>query len=207
MDEINAVLGQVPPAIRDHGTPRQKLEALWRALGFSRNGLQARVAADLAERWAPRNQSPRLPVDDPRSAQKRLEKALNGETTLSLDLSLDLIAVLPPAYRVAAKTLVFPGSQSAEPGDLMEALIADAKHDSETDLLRFSLVLCGGESKSPEELEAKAIKFEAAAKSQAAVAAHLRIQAAKKRVEVANKPLKKSEIETRAGDIDPPSYR
>ena len=32
MDEINAVLGQVPPAIRDHGTPRQKLEALWLSL-------------------------------------------------------------------------------------------------------------------------------------------------------------------------------
>lgn len=187
MDEINRILGQVPPAIRDSGTPRQKLEALWRAMGFSRNGQQARVAGDLAERWAPRNQSPRLPIDDPRAAQKRLEKSLNGEAALSLDLALDLIAVLPPAYRLAAKTLVFPGSTVEEdPADLRAALIVDAQHDSETDRLRFDLVLNADEQRSPEMLEAKALKFEQAGKSQLNVAKQLRIKAAAARRSVDN---------------------
>lgn len=187
MDEINTVLGQVPPAIRDHGTPRQKLEAVWRTMAIHRNGVQTRVAADVAEAWLGTGQAPRLPVDDPRTAAKRIEKALNGEAALSLDFAHVLIGCFPPAYRAAAKVLVFPGSAIEEdPADLRAALIVDAQHDSETDRLRFDLVLNGDEQRSPEMLEAKALKFEQAGKSQLNVAKQLRIKAAAARRRVDN---------------------
>lgn len=33
MDEINEILGQVPPVIREQGRARSKIEVLWRIMG------------------------------------------------------------------------------------------------------------------------------------------------------------------------------
>ncbi|MEY1661565.1 hypothetical protein [Isoalcanivorax beigongshangi] len=175
MDAINRILGQVPPAVRDNGTARERLEAIWRALGFSRSGLQTRVAGDLAERWAARHQSPRLPVDDPRAAQKRLDRCLNGEVAMPLDLAMDLIEVLPAEYRAAAVMLVFPAAAPAPAvSGLAAALDVNAEADVVTDLNRYVLAKTGGKGMSADQLEAMAISYETEAETCVALAREIR---------------------------------
>jgi len=180
MDELNKVLGQVPQVIKERGSAVAKLEALWRVMAYSRNGIQTRVAGDLAERWAGRQQRPRLSPDDPRQAAKRLEKCLTGETTLPLDLALDFIEVLPEPFRAAARVLLFPRQQPGE-GELLDALNLDAEHDAATDQLRYRLARGDADGMVPEELEAAAQAFDEDCGSCRDVAKALRVLAEKRR--------------------------
>lgn len=180
MNELNKILGQVPPVIREQGSARAKLEALWRILAYGRTGAQTRVAGDLAERWAPMNESPRLPVDDPRKAAKRLERCLSGETAFPLDFALAFMECLPEPFQTAAKVLVFPRRGSAA-ADLVEVLSLDQEHDERTDHLRFTLATGKHASMSAEQLEAAALAFDDDSTSSKQVAAALRAMATERR--------------------------
>lgn len=184
MDELNKVLGQVPPIVREEGSAREKLEAIWRILAYGRRGLQTRVAGDLAERWASRHESPRLPVDDPRRAAKRLERCLTGETSLPLDLAMLFIECLPEPFRTAAKVMVFPRRRSAA-SDLMEILSLDQAHDERTDRLRFALATGQHLAMNAEQLEAAALAFDDDSTSSRGLASALRAMASNKRSGVA----------------------
>ncbi len=180
MDEINKVLGQVPQLVKEQGTPREKLEALWRLMGWHRSGLQTQVAGELAERWHIINQSPRIPNDDPRKAAKRLEKMLNGETTLPLDLSMVLIDCMPEPFCAAAKAMIFPRSNGVA-GQLAEILNMDQQHDEKTDHIRFKLAMGDHSSLSPEELEHYAQAYDSDTQSNKLMAAALRALAEERR--------------------------
>ncbi|MDP0496389.1 MAG: hypothetical protein Q7Q73_09290 [Verrucomicrobiota bacterium JB024] len=180
MDELNRILGQVPPVIREQGSSRAKLEALWRILAYGRTGAQTRVAGDLAERWAPMQESPRLPVDDPRKAAKRLERCLSGETAFPLDFALAFIECLPEPFRTAAKVLVFPRAGSAA-SDLVEILSLDQQHDQRTDHVRFLLATGQHRGMTAEQLEAAAMSYEEDIGSSKQVAAALRAMAQERR--------------------------
>lgn len=180
MDELNKILGQVPPVIREQGGARAKLEALWRIMAYGRNGTQTRVAGDLAERWAPTNESPRIPVDDPRKAAKRLERCLSGETSFPLDFALAFIECLPEPFRAAAKVLVFPRGASAG-ADLVDILSTDQQHDERTDHIRFQLATGQYKDMSAEQLEAAAMAFDDDSGSSKALASALRAMAGEKR--------------------------
>lgn len=180
MDELNKILGQVPPVIREQGGARAKLEALWRIMAYGRNGSQTRVAGDLAERWASTQESPRLPVDDPRKAAKRLERCLSGETAFPLDFSLAFIECLPEPFRAAAKVLVFPRGASAS-ADLVDILSTDQQHDERTDHLRFALATGKHAAMTAEQLEAAAMAFDDDSSSSKQLAAALRNMANERR--------------------------
>lgn len=182
MKDVQKILGQVPELVRKQGTAREKLETIWRLMAVSRNGMQTRVAGDLADAWYSRRQKPSLPVDDPRNAARRLDRCLNGETAFPLDLAMDFIEVLPEPYRAAAKALVF---QQATPVDasesLMDALNLDAQHDVVTDQVRFALAKGEAGKMSTEALEAAAMAFEEDCHSSMQVAKSLRSIAQRKR--------------------------
>ena len=173
-EDINTVLGQVPPMVRERGSSRERLEALWRIMGWRRCGMQTRVAGDLAQRWQQCGQSPRLPADDPRQAAKRLDRMLSGEISLSLDMSMELIEVLPEPFRAAARVLVFPIRITPCDTDLMAAVELDEQHSSVSDRIRFMLARTQGEGMSVEELRYMAQQFDQDAESCAAVARALR---------------------------------
>lgn len=174
MEDVAKILGQVPPHVKAGHCQRSKIEAVWRALGFSRTGLQTQVAGNLAERWLMRDESPRLPTNDPRKAAKRLEKCLSGETSLPFDLAMELINVLPGAYKTAARMLIFPSLESGAPGCIQTALRANAEADLATDRIRFNLADYGASLFSAEQLEAKAVAFDQEAKTCGSVADELR---------------------------------
>lgn len=62
IDEINEILGQVPPVMREQGRAWAKIEALWRIMVCGRNGTQARVIGNLVERWVETQELLRLSV-------------------------------------------------------------------------------------------------------------------------------------------------
>lgn len=173
MDELNKVLGQVPQMVREGDSARAKLEAIWRIMAWHRSGLQTQISGELAERWRTRNQSPQIPTDDPRKAAKRLDKMLNGETSLPLDLAFLMVDCLPEPFRAAARVLVFSRPQNAH-GELMDALSIDSQHDLQTDQARFLLAQGKASSMSDEQLEAIAQSFEDDGGSSLGVAAAVR---------------------------------
>ncbi len=180
MNEINKVLGQVPPLVKEQGSAREKLEALWRLMGWHRSGLQTQVAGELAERWYCMDQAPRVPSDDPRKAAKRLEKMLNGETTLPLDLSMVLIDCMPEPFSAAAKAMIFPRSGGVA-GQLTEILSMDQQHDEKTDHIRFRLAMGDHSDLSPAELEHYAQAYDSDTQSNKLMAAALRALAEERR--------------------------
>lgn len=176
MPDTKTILGQVPPQVRESGTPRQKLDAIWRALGFSRAGLQTRVAGDVAEAWERqgRHGAPRLPVADPRQAAKRLDRALSGDIPLPLDLAFELIACLPDGYREAAEALLLPRPGKRNGDSFAQLLQDNQQSDSTTDTLRFGLAATGTDSLTADELIAQAQAFERELATCKRLASHLR---------------------------------
>lgn len=160
---LQKVLSQVPQPLAESGSAREKLEAVWRIVGWSRSGIQTRVAGDVAERWHDRRESPRIPVDDPRKAARKLDRIMTGELAMPLDLALVIIDCLPAPYDQAARALVFPFEHNAG-GQLDEVLTENAQIDNVTDAHRFRLAR-GSDAMSRAELVAIAQAYEEEARS------------------------------------------
>lgn len=152
MDAITKVLGQVPPEVKQQGSQEEKLEEIWRAMGRSRNGLQTRVAGELAEKLEGHRRAPRLPTDDPRKAAKRLEKMLNGETSLPMSVGFAFVECLPEPFHSAAIALIYPSraAQAELDGCPWEA---NAAADNLTDRIRNDVAFHGLADRSLEELK------------------------------------------------------
>lgn len=180
MEELNKILGQVPQLVRDQGSQEEKLEEIWRMLGRHRNGMQARVAGDLAEKLQGHSRAPHLPVDDPRKAAKRLGAMLSGHTSLPMCVGFAFIECLPEPFQSAAKVMLFPRGKSTA-AELVEILSLDQQHDEQTDHIRFSLATGKHASMTSEQLEAAAIAFDDDSSSSKQVAAALRAMAEEKR--------------------------
>lgn len=180
MDEINKVLGQVPQQVRDHGSEEEKLEELWRLMGRHRNGMQTRVAGDLAEMLHGKRRAPQLPIDDPRKAAKRLDAMLNGHTSLPMCVGFALIDCLPEPFRAAAKVMIFPKGRGAA-GELTSILSMDQEHDEKTDHIRFVLAMGKHKEFSADELEHFAQAYDSDTQSNKLMAAALRSMAEERR--------------------------
>jgi len=160
---LQQILSQVPQPVRDSGTPRQRLEAVWRIMGWGRSGLQTRVAGELAERWHRRGETPLMPADDPRKAGRKLDRIMSGELSMPLDLAFELIDCLPEPYRAAARSLIYP-TPVCQGRALDGALGDNARLDNVTDAHRFRLARHAGEL-SRHELVAIAQAYQAEAAS------------------------------------------
>ncbi len=180
MDELNKILGQVPQLVRDQGSQEEKLEEIWRMLGRHRNGMQARVAGDLAEKLQGHSRAPHLPIDDPRKAAKRIGAMLSGHTSLPMCVGFAFIECLPEPFQSAARVMLFPRGKSAA-AELAEILSIDQKHDERTDHIRFLLAMGKHLNMSADQLEALAIPFDDDSSSSKQVANAIRALAEDKR--------------------------
>ena len=154
MEGVHEILGQVPPEIRHNGSARERAEEIWRVLGRHRNGQQTRLAGDLAERWERYRRRPRLPVDDPQTAAKRLARCLAGEMSLDVDLFFEFQAALPDPFRTALEVMTTtPKQAEGETAGLSEAVQANRQADNFNDGLITELLITGVGRYTIDELE------------------------------------------------------
>lgn len=155
MDAISKVMGEIPHTVQKHGTPLEKLEAIWAAIGKDREVNQSKLGGKVARAWAELHLAPNIPTHSDTQACERIRKMLCRDNPMHLDFALEaFIPSLPEPYQSAAIVLVFPSKAAKALADSeLCAWEANARADNITDRIRNDVAFHGLENLSIEELK------------------------------------------------------